>query len=92
MARFKKDFNPYADLPEEYKDAVESGTDDEIRRRVAEVAFAEQENLRLKADDQDLAEKKAAAKGAGEQYSDATKMNRLKIKYAHSVLEGRGKV
>lgn len=92
MPRFKKDFNPYADLPEEFKDAIESGTDDEIRRRVAEVAFAEQENLRLKADDQDLAERKAAAKAAGEQYSDATKMNRLKIKYAHSVLEGRGKV
>jgi hypothetical protein len=92
MPRFAKEKNPYSDLPEEFKDAIESGSDDELRRKVAEVAFAEQENQRMKADDADLAEKKAAAKMAGEQYSDATKMNRLKIKYAHSVLEARGKV
>jgi hypothetical protein len=92
MGRPKKDANPFADLPEEFRAAIESGTEDEIRRRVAEVAFDEQENQRLKADDVDLQEKKAQAKQAGEQYSDGTKMNRLKIKYAHSVLEARGKI
>jgi predicted carbohydrate-binding protein with CBM5 and CBM33 domain len=93
MARgFKKDSNPFAALDEDFKTAIESGTDQEIRNKVSEVAFNEQENQRMKAEDIQLQEAKAAAKEAGEQYAEATKMNKLRIKYAFSVLDARGKV
>lgn len=92
MARPKKDSNPFAALDEDFRTAIESGTDDEIRRKVSDVAFNEQENQRMKAEDMQLQEAKAAAKEAGEQYSDASKMNKLRIRYAFSVLDARGKV
>lgn len=82
----------FADLDQEFKTTIESFTDDEVRKRIAEVAIAEHENRVAKKNDVDLAEKLSAAKFAGEQYRDATKMNKLRIAYAHSILEGRGKV
>jgi hypothetical protein len=84
--------SPFADLNPEFKSALESMTDENIMKRVSETAMAEHENRQAKTRDQDLAEKVATAKMAGEQYREATKMNKLKIAYAYFILESRGKV
>ena len=89
MAFKKKD--PYADLPAEFKDKVEGVTDDQIVELLGEVAKNEELNRRMKEDDEDLAEKKAAHDFAGEQYKDATKANKTKTRYLYDVLRARGK-
>lgn len=84
--------SPFSDLDTEFKDNVANMSDEDIKRRVAEVAISEHENRASKKKDVDLQEKQAAAKYAGEQYAEATKMNKLRIAYAHFILESRGKV
>jgi hypothetical protein len=91
MPKLKTEKDPFAALTDEFKDAVASSSPEEIMTRIAETAIAEQENQQAKTEDEDLAEKKAAATFAGEQYKEATKMNKLKIKYARRVLEDKGK-
>lgn len=91
MARGFKKKSPFADLDQEFKDTIDNMSDEDIKKRVSEVAIAEHENRANKAKDEDLAEKVAAAKFAGEQYREATKMNKLRIAYAHFILESRGK-
>lgn len=93
MARFKgpkKAKDPFESIPEDWKDAVAASSVDAINARIAEVAKAEEENLRLKGEDFDLASLKEQVKEAGAQYSEATKMNRLKIRYAMRVLGDKG--
>lgn len=92
MARGFKKKGKFDDLDSEFKTNVENMTEEEIKRRISEVAIAEHENREAKSKDQDLADKVAAVKFAGEQYREATKMNKLRIAYAHFILESRGKV
>lgn len=84
--------SPFADLDQEFKDNVANMSDEEVKRRIAEVAINEHENREAKKKDVDLQDKMATAKMAGEGYRDATKQNKLRIAYAHMVLESRGKV
>ena len=67
--------SPFADLDAEFKAGIDGMSEEEIKRRVSEVAIAEHENRAAKKKDQDLADKVAAVKFAGEQYREATKMN-----------------
>ncbi|MDE2103615.1 MAG: hypothetical protein KGL39_40630 [Patescibacteria group bacterium] len=90
MPRGRPRKDPFADVPKEWIDAVASASADDIRRRVAETALAEQSNLQAMRDDQDLAEKKEAVKLASEGYREATKVNTQKIRYAQQVLRDRG--
>lgn len=83
--------SPFSDLDQEYKDTVANLDEIEIKKRISEVALNEHENREAKKADQDLKEKLSAAKFAGAQYSEATKMNRLRIAYAHFILESKGK-
>jgi hypothetical protein len=89
MARPKKD--AYADLPPEFKDKVEGATDEQILEMLGDVAKAEEYNRRVKADDEDLAEKKAQHDMAGEGYKEASKANQLKTRYLYDLLRARGK-
>lgn len=82
----------FADLPAEFKDGAASMQEQEIRDLVAKVAMQEEENKKLMKEDQQLKEARFAAKEAGQQYKDATKMNTLKIQFLKDVLDGRGKV
>ena len=84
--------SPFSDLDQEFKDTIASMAEEEIRKRIAEVALNEHENRENKKKDMDLKEKLSAAKFAGAQYAEATKMNKLRIAYAHFILEGQGKV
>lgn len=91
MARKFSKKSPFADLDQEYKDGIASMTEEEINKRIAEVAKAEHENRENKKKDQDLKNQQALAKQAGAQYADATKMNRLRIAYGYFILESKGK-
>lgn len=75
----------------EWKEKMEAAKDEDIRAESSKVAFAEIVNQTLKEDDQDLREKKAAAKEAGRQYADATKANKEKLNYCRALLQARGK-
>ena len=92
MARGFKKKNPFDDLDKDFKTGIEDMSDEDIKKRVSEVAINEHENRAAQKKDQDLADKKAAVKYADEQYREGTKMNKLRIGYAHFILEARGKV
>ena len=83
---------PFEDLDSDFKTAIEAMTDDEVRRRISDVAINEHENREHMKKDVDLMEQKEKTKEAGAQYAEASKMNRLRISYAHHVLDSRGKL
>lgn len=85
----KKD--PYSELPNEFKEKVEGASDEGLMEILGEVAKNEELNRRLKADDQDLQEKKSQYDFAGEGYKEATKANRLKTRYVYDILRSRGR-
>jgi hypothetical protein len=87
----KKQKNKFDDLPEEFKDAIDVGSDQSILDSIAKTALAQFLNILNKKADQDLASKLELAKEAGAVYREATKANNLKISYARSVLEARGR-
>lgn len=82
--------NPFDAISEDWRAALESASETEVRAKISETALAEEENQDLKDQDQDLAAAKEQAKEAGAQYADATKINRLKIRYARQLLQSRG--
>jgi len=86
----KKD--PFEALDKEFKDAIEGMDETAIRARIAEVAIGQQQLMDAKENDLDLAEKAALAKEAGAIYSEGTKVNKLKIRFAKQMLESRGKL
>lgn len=90
MPKMPKVKDPYADLPGEWKDAVAGSTAEEINARIAEVAKAEALNQEAKSQDMDLASLKEQVKEAGAQYAEATKANKLKVRFCMRVLGDRG--
>lgn len=88
MAKVEK--NPYEDVPEEWRESVESATTEEIKKKVAEVALAQAELMKAKKDDADLADRREQYKEAGAIYREGSKMNKCKIEYAKMVLDSRG--
>lgn len=78
-------------LSGDFKDGVAQSSPEQVRDRIAQIAMDEANNQKLKADDQDLADKKEQVKLAAEGYVEATKQNKLKIKFAMQVLEDKGK-
>jgi hypothetical protein len=91
MPRGRPKKAPFSDLDLEFKSTVESMTDDEIRRKVADTNLDLQQLLNARDLDQDFQEKKAAYGEAGAVYRDGQKAAKLKTKFALMVLEGRGK-
>jgi hypothetical protein len=85
-----KDKNPFADLSDEFKAAVDSMNIDEIKKRVAEVSLSQCEIMAAKKLDEDYISKKELAKEAGAVYRESTKQNGLKISYCKSVLDAKG--
>ena len=63
---------PFADLDQDFKDTVANMSEEEISKRISEVALNEHENRENKKKDMDLKEKQSAAKFAGAQYVEAT--------------------
>jgi len=84
----KKD--PFAELPPEWKDAVEAMSVDNLKNEMVSVSSNEHENQKNKEEDQDLASKKELYKEAGAGYKEASKANKLKIKYVLRHLSDKG--
>jgi hypothetical protein len=85
-----KQKDEWADLDDDFKTAVLQSSVEQVNLRIAETAKSEEENKRLKKEDGHLLEMKAQYDEAGAQYKEATKANRLKIRYMVSVLKSRG--
>lgn len=81
----------YQDLTTDFQDAVASMSDEDVRKRIAEVALDQAALNEAQALDEDLKTKKEEAKFAGEIYAEGNKANKLKIKYCRSILLNRGK-
>lgn len=71
---------------------IHNASDEEIKKAISTVAINQTELMIAKKDDQALEEAKEVYNAAGALYRDGTKLNRLKISYAHHILESRGKV
>jgi hypothetical protein len=83
---------PFEDLDKDFKALIESATEEDIRKKISEVALNEFQNQENKKADGQLAEAGAAYKEAGAQYKEATKHNKLRIGYARFMLDSRGKL
>jgi hypothetical protein len=82
--------DPFADVPEDFRNGIDAMDRDDIRRAIAQVALDQAELMEAKDQDTDLQTLQEQAREAGAIYRDGTKANRLKIKYAKQVLEGKG--
>lgn len=82
----------FDDLDQEWKDLIANLTAPEIKVRVAEIALELDKLLKAQEEDQDLAEKKQAAKEANQVYADGKKGSRTRIRYCQDILEAKGQV
>jgi hypothetical protein len=62
-----------------------------IRAEISQIALNNEALSRLKEEDEDLKEKKDAAREAGAIYRDGAKQNKLQIRYLRDTLKSRGK-
>lgn len=85
----KKD--KFADVPEEFRDAVAGMQEAQIRDRIAKVSLDQAALIEAKGNDQDLAAAKEQAKEAGAIYREGTKLNKLKIEFCRQVLGDKSK-
>lgn len=79
-------------IGEELKAKLDGMKAEELKAFLGQVTLDEAENQKQKDEDQDLAEKKAAAKAAGAKYKDVSKANKTKAEYVSYLLEGMGVV
>lgn len=91
MARGRQKKDEFADLPEEFKDAVANASEEEINTKLATIALSQQELIEAKQSDEDFQQAKAALAVAGEVYREGAKANKLKIRFIKKVLESRGR-
>ncbi len=88
MGRPKK--GKFDDLDQDFKDRVNGANQEQIREIICKVALDQGALIELKEEDQDLAEKKEAYSTAGAFYREGTKMNKLRTKYARTMLGEKG--
>lgn len=81
---------PFSDVPQEFRDSVDAGDREEIRRLISQVALDQVELELAQVADEDYQRIKEQYKEAGAIYREGTKVNKLKIKYAQRVFEDKG--
>jgi hypothetical protein len=91
MGRPKKVKDPFDLLDGDEKNAIENSSDEELQKRIAEVAMNDAALADAMKKDFDLQQKKDAVKVAMEPYRDAKKANKQRIAYARLLLDARGK-
>lgn len=84
--------DPYEGLPDEWRSAIDGGTEDEIRQKLSAVALEMQSIIDDMLADEDYQSCKTSLKMAGEGYRDRKKLVKLKVQFATRVLESRGRV
>jgi hypothetical protein len=80
----KKD--KFADIPEEFKDAVAGMNEAEVRDRIAQVSLDNAALQAAKALDMDYKAARDQARVAGAVYRDGAKANKLKIEFCRQRL------
>ena len=90
MAKKFKKKDRFDDLDEAFKSSVESMKAPEINAKIAEWAKLAEEQTNLMKLDDDLVQKREAAKLAAEPYRESIKMARLQIAFSMRVLRDRG--
>lgn len=91
MPRGRQKKEEFADLPDDFKDAVANANEEEINSKLAQIALSQQELIEAKQQDEDFQQAKAALQVAGEVYRESAKANKLKIRFIKRVLESRGR-
>lgn len=89
MGRPKKD--QFADLPEEFREAVAGMDELGIRDTITKISLQQAALMEAKDADADLAAKKEEAKTAGAIYREGTKANKSKVAWCRQVLTDKGK-
>jgi hypothetical protein len=89
MGRPKKD--KFEDLDEDFKDSVAAMDEAGLRSKISEITLNQEAVLEAKENDQDLASKKEEYKVAGASYREATKANKLRVKFLRQVLGDKNK-
>jgi hypothetical protein len=90
MAKLNQPKDPFAGLPDEFKEQVAKLDKDGLNLKLAEVAKNEFENQKLKAEDKDLNDLKEQVKVASEGYVESTKANKLKVKWLVHIMREKG--
>lgn len=87
---FKKSKVPFSELPESFKDAMNSAQTDELQKTLADIHKDDERNAAAKKADQDLKEKAVAYQEAGRSYREIAKLNKSKTAFIIQLLAGRG--
>lgn len=90
MKKQKAAKDPFANLDDDFKDAILQGSEEAVRSGASKVALDQEELMSAKEEDEDLKQAMAAASVASAVYREGTKMNKLRIKFIRSVLRSRG--
>jgi hypothetical protein len=84
--------DPFKDIDQVFKDAVDHSSDSEIDAKLIDSAKARSEYERVRDEDTVLQQAKETYKELARPYKDDIKAAALRIKYCIHVLKGRGKV
>lgn len=82
--------DPFADLDQDFKDSIDAMTRDDIKNAICGVTLAQLELDEMQKADTDYQNLKEQYREAGAIYREGAKANKLKIKYAKQILEGKG--
>ena len=88
--RGRKKKGEFADLDQEFMDNLAAASEDEIRKKVTEIAMETEALRAAKAEDEDLKAARARLSEAGRVYSEQEKGSKLRLKFVRSILKGRG--
>jgi hypothetical protein len=81
MPRGKGKKNPFDALPEDFKNAIEGASAQQLSDRLSDIAKSDELNLAAAKADEDLQNAKDQVKVCSESYREVAKMNKLKRKY-----------
>ena len=90
--KFKGPKDPFEKLDKEYKTGIESASDEDIRKKISEAAIYRAERVETMKKDPALKELREKLNFEASDYKDEIKGADLRIKYAMSILEARGKL
>lgn len=82
--------DPFADLSEDFRNAIDAMSRDDIKKAIGQVTLNQLELMEAQKADEDYQSLKEQYREAGAVYREGTKANALKLKYAKQALEGKG--
>ena len=84
--------NKFDELDEDFKADVDNFDEAQARSKLAQIALDHAELMEAKGNDEDLKEKREAAKEANAIYSEGSKMNKLRTEYIRERMRAMGKL